>query len=234
MSSHSHTSSHQRPAEPRRGGIELSTLFAAGVAAVVAAYVVSKIWAPGTVWATAFTPILVSLVKEALERPAQKVSAVATRAVAAPRPRDLSGPPPPVVVDHEDELTERKVYDTASRNLPRRWKLAVVTGLIAFVSVVALYTVPELVAGNSVTSGSSHTTFFGGRSSKSPSSTTKTDTTKTQTTTVTKTTTTPAQTTPTTTTTTPAQTAPAPTTATPPPAATTPQTTPAPTTPTTP
>lgn len=230
MSSHPHTSSHQRPAELRRGGIELSTLFAAGVAAVVAAYVVSKIWAPGTVWATAFTPILVSLVKEALERPAQKVGAVATRAVATPRPRDQSGPPPPVVVDHE-ELTERKVYGTASRNLPRRWKLAVVTGLIAFVSVVALYTVPELVAGNSVTSGSSHTTFFGGHGTTSPSSTTKTDTTKTQTTTVTKTTTTPAQTTPTTSTTTPAQTAPAPTTTTPPPAATPPPTTPAPSTP---
>jgi hypothetical protein len=236
MSSYPHTSSQQRPAEPRRGGIELSTLFAAGVAAVVAAYVVSKVWAPGTLWATAFTPVVVSLVKEALERPAQKVGAVATRAVAAPRARDLSGPPPPVVVDHDDELTERKLYATASRNLPRRWKLAVITGLVAFVAAVALYTLPELVAGTSVTSGSSHTTFFGGGSGKASSTTT--DTTKTDTTTVTKTTTTPAQATPTTTTppaktaptTTPTTTTPAPTTPTP--AQTTPAT-PAPAAPTT-
>ena len=233
MSSYPHTSSHERPAEPRRGGIELSTLFAAGAAAVVAAYVVSKIWAPGTVWATAFTPILVSLVKEALERPAQKVSAVATRAVAAPRSRDLSAPPPPVVVAHDEELTERKVYGTASRNLPRRWKLAVVTGLIAFVAVVALYTVPELVAGSSVTSGSSHTTFFGGHSSRStatPSDTTtstdKTSTSKGET----STTPAPGAATPTTTTP-PAQTTPAPTTTTPAPTPTTPApATPAPTT----
>lgn len=234
MSSYPHTSSHQRPAEPRRGGIELSTLFAAGVAAVVAAYVVSKVWAPGTVWATAFTPVLVSLVKEALERPAQKVSAVATRAVAAPRARDLSGPPPPVVVDHDEELSERKVYDTASRNLPRRWKLAVVTGLIAFAAVVALYTVPELVAGSSVTSGSSHTTFFGGHSSKSTSSPSDTTTSKDKTTTsngATPTTSTPSSTTPTTTTPPAQQTTPAPTTTTPAPTPTTPApATPAPTT----
>lgn len=239
MSSYPHTSSHQRPAEPRRGGIELSTLFAAGVAAVVAAYVVSKVWAPGTVWATAFTPVLVSLVKEALERPAQKVSAVATRAVAAPRPRDLSAPPPPVVVDHDDELTERKVYDTASRNLRRRWKLALATGLVAFVGVVALFTLPELVAGRSVTTGSSHTTFFGGNSSKSTSSPSDTTTSKDKATTPkgeTPTTSTPQSTTPTTTTP-PAQTTPPPSATTPAPTPTTPApATPAPTTtaPTTP
>jgi hypothetical protein len=143
-----------------------------------------------------------------------------------------------VVVDHDEELTERKVYDTASRNLPRRWKLAVVTGLIAFVAVVALYTVPELVAGSSVTSGSSHTTFFGGNSSKSPSTSTDTTTTKGKSTS-TSTDTTPAATqpqgtTPTTTTppaqTTPTTTTPAPTT-TAPPAAAPPTTTTPPATP---
>ena len=216
-----HTASHERPAQPRRGGIELSTLFVAGLAAVIAAYVVSKLWAPGTVWATAFTPVIVSVIKEALERPAQTVSRVATRAVTTPRTVDHSAPPPPVVVDHDaelsDELSERKVYGrrTGSR-LERRWKIAIATGLLAFVGVVALFTLPELVAGKSVTSSSHDTTFFGGRRSSSSSSTTKTETSTTSTSTKTTTgqttstptttSTTPTTTTPTTTTTTPAQT----------------------------
>ncbi|MGZ6696564.1 MAG: hypothetical protein ACXVFL_13110 [Solirubrobacteraceae bacterium] len=233
MSSSPHTASNQAPAEPRRGGIELSTLIVAGLAAVIAAYVVSKIWAPGTVWATAFTPVIVSLVKEALERPAKRVSAVATRA-ANPRPLaratrtvvqpppEADAPPPPMTLD--PELTERRVYGTRAGGIQRRWKVAVITGLIAFVGVVAIFTLPELVAGRSVTSGSAHTTFFGGHRSRSSSSTTHTETTTTATqsttttqTTPTTTTTTPSQTTPTTTTTTPSQTTP--TTTTPPPAA---------------
>lgn len=227
--------------------MELSTLFVAGLSSVVAAVVVSRIWAPGTIWATAFTPVIVSLVKEALERPVQRVSAVATRAAVPPRPLaratrtvvrpppEVDGPPPPMALD--PGLTERRVYGRRAGGLRRRWKLAVVTGLIAFAGCVAVFTLPELVAGRSVTSGTSHTTFFGGRrTKKSTSSGTKTSTTKTTTTSTgetstttapeatTPTTTTPAQTTPPTTTTPPAQTTPAapPTTPAPAPAPATP------------
>ena len=180
MSYSPHTASHHAPAEPRRGGLELSTLVVAGVAAVVAAVVVSKIWAPGTMWATAFTPVIVSLVKEALERPAQRVSAVATRAAVPPKPLaraartvvqpppEAAAPPPPMSLD--PALTERRVYGSRVGGIQRRWKLAVATGLIAFVGVVALFTLPELVAGRSVTSGGSHTTFFGGNGTAKHSS----------------------------------------------------------------
>ncbi len=239
MSYAPHTASNQTPAEPRRRGVELSTLFIAGASSVVAAVVVSHIWAQGTIWATAFTPVIVSLVKEALERPGQRVSAVATRAAVAPKPLaraartvvqpppEADAPPPPMSLD--PALTERRVYGSRVGGIQRRWKLAVATGLIAVTGVVALFTLPELVAGRSVTSGGSHTTFFGGH--RSSSSTTTTGTTETQKITVTSTTTTttPAQTT---TTTTPAQTtpttttpAPAPTTSTPAPSAAPPGTT---------
>ena len=241
MSYAPHTASNQTPEEPRRRGVELSTLFIAGASAVVAAIVVSKIWAPGTMWATAFTPVIVSLVKEALERPVQRVSAVATRAAVPAKPLaraartvvqpppEADAPPPPMSLD--PALTERRVYGSRVGGIQRRWKLAVATGLIAFTGVVALFTLPELVAGRSVTSGGSHTTFFGGhRSSSSTKSTTSTTETRTTTGTPTTTTTTPAQTTPTTTT--PAQTtpttttpAPAPTTSTPAPSAAPPATT---------
>jgi len=109
--------------------------------------------------------------------------------------------------------------------------LAVITGLLACVIAIAAMTLPELVAGRSVVSGSHHTTIFGGHRSTS-SSTTKTKTDEKKTTTTDQTTSTATQpqdttTQPDTTTTTPdgqtttqppAQTQPAPT-ATQPPAA---------------
>ena len=70
-----------------------------------------------------------------------------------------------------------------------RWRPAVITGLLAFAIVVALYTVPDLLAGRSVTGNGQPTTFFGAspKVNKKTSPTT-TATTPTPATTVTKTT----------------------------------------------
>jgi hypothetical protein len=211
-------------------GIELTTLFISAIASAVAAYVVSKIWAAGTLFGAAFTPVIVALVKEALRRPTEKVADVASTAAAvvplgwtrssasdgglvpdpgAPEPlpvRDPDAPvtdpdaphvvlPPVVATEHAPV----SVYSTRGRRL--RWRLAVVTGLLGFVVCVLVYTVPELVSGDSIgRHGSSATTIFGGHSrkhSRSTTSTTKTtDTTgTTSTTSTTRTTrTTPDQT----------------------------------------
>jgi hypothetical protein len=72
----------QPAAPPARGGLDVVTLVAAAASAVVAATVVSRIWQAGTVMATAMTPVVVTLVKEALERPARRVSSIATRGAA--------------------------------------------------------------------------------------------------------------------------------------------------------
>ena len=171
------------------------TLMAAAASAVVAATVVSRIWQAGTVMATAMTPVIVTLVKETLERPARRVSSIATRA-AAPGPlaratRSVVEPPPeayapPPPVGPDPGLTEMRVY-RRERATGRRWKLAVATGLLAFAIGVAVMTLPELVAGRSVVSGSHHTTIFGGhraaRTSKTTTSTEKTTTDKSTTTT---------------------------------------------------
>jgi len=78
-----------------------------------------------------------------------------------------------------------------------RWRLAVLTGLLAFAIVVALYTVPDLLAGRSITNNGQPTTFFGGSatankksirtSTVTSSSSTTTVSKSTPTTTVTKT-----------------------------------------------
>ena len=130
----------------------MTTLLAAAIASVVAATVVSRLWQAGTVWATAMTPVIVALVKEAVERPAKRVSSIATRAAAPPLaraaravaepPPEAYAPPPPVV-GPDPGLSEMRVY-RRERATGRHWKLAIGTGLLACVIAVAVMTLPEL------------------------------------------------------------------------------------------
>jgi hypothetical protein len=174
--------------QPQGGGLQVGTLVIAAIAAVIAATVVSRFWQAGTIMATAMTPVIVALVKEGLERPARRVSSLATRA-ATPSPmarasrRVVEPPPeayapPPPVVGPGDELSEMRVYRRERTMGGRRWKLAVATGLLACVIAVAAMTLPELVAGRSVVSGSHHTTIFGGHRSSATTTKSKTDTEK--------------------------------------------------------
>jgi outer membrane biosynthesis protein TonB len=148
----------------------MGTLVIAALSSVIAATVVSRLWQAGTVMATAMTPVIVTLVKEALERPAQRVSSIATRTATpsvartaraiVPPPPEAEAPPPPMVAD--PELTRMRVYG-AERRTGRRWKLAIATGLLGFAICVGVMTLPELVAGRSVVSGQHDTTIFGGQ-----------------------------------------------------------------------
>jgi hypothetical protein len=158
------------------------TLVIAAISSAVAATVVSRLWQAGTVMATAMTPVAVALVKEALERPAHRVSSIATRSGAPPvaraaravvtPPPQADGPPPPMAAD--PRLTEMRVYGRDRSKVGRRWKLAVATGLLGFAVCVAVLTVPELVAGRSVVSGQHDTTIFGGQR-RAPATTSKPD-----------------------------------------------------------
>jgi hypothetical protein len=214
-------------------GIELTTLFLSAIASAAAAYITSKIWAPGTLFSAAMTPVIVALVKEGLRRPTQKAFEVVPGVVApsrwtrtgpdepglvpegpppaAPTRVDPDAPhvvlPPVVAADHGPV----NVYSTRGRRL--RWRVAVITGLLGFGICVLLFTVPELISGQSLGRGSGDaTTIFGGSGrhhrSKGTTSTTKT----TSTTSTTSTTTTPERTT---TTEQPSTSAPAPSSATP-------------------
>jgi hypothetical protein len=94
-----------------REGLSLQTLVIAAVASGIAAIVVSHFWQNGTVFAAAMTPVVVSVLKEALQRPiesdvvrksASKVSKVATAALpttggsrAGSTPSTSTLPPPP-------------------------------------------------------------------------------------------------------------------------------------------
>ena len=120
------------------------------------------------------------------------------------RPRQ-GGEAPAEVTPVADQGTTTPTNASAWRP---HWRLAVLTGLLAFAIVVALYTVPDLLAGRSITDNGQPTTFFGGSATANKkASRTSTVTTTSPTTTVTKSTpattvtkTAPARTTTTTTT----------------------------------
>jgi hypothetical protein len=190
----------------------------------VAAYVTSKIWAPGTLFSAAMSPVIVALVKEGLRKPTEVVASVVPTAVTRGGRARAGGPaaqrpvaPEPLPDDLADRLAGGapplypppspgaeagpvRVYSTRSRRL--RWRLAIITGLMGFAICVVLFTVPELIAGKPVSGGNGTTLFSTSHHKSTKSSTT--------TTTVTKTTTAPTQTTATTPTVTTTQTVPAP------------------------
>ena len=243
MSSHdrrydTRTRPYAPPPPPRPpaggGGVDLPTLIIAAVASVISALVVSHFWGAGTIAATAATPVIIALVKEALSRPAQRITEVSARAPSAAA-RVIGarhGAEGPTVVAEEigpggEEPSEYRVYGQRRRH----WRLALLTGAVAFALAAAVITVPEVIAGHSIIRSSRGTTLLGGSSGsssthKSTSTATQTVTTVTRTTTTTAptastttpaptTTTVPAQTAPTTSTTTPAAPGPSATTTTP-------------------
>jgi hypothetical protein len=158
-------------AEPRKqSGVSITTLVIAAAASATAALVVPMFWEPGTVFAAAMTPIIVSIVSELLKHPTEKVTAVTSRrttggaVVFEPPPEEPFDPLAPAPIEELEALpqttTQRAVHKR--RGLTgRQWRLALVTGLVAFVAAVAFVTVSELVAGESVGSDSNPTTFFG-------------------------------------------------------------------------
>ena len=186
------------PAPPADRGIDLTTLLLSAIASATAAYITSKIWAPGTLFSAAMSPVIVALVKEGLRKPTEVVANVVPTVVPASTRWSRAGASEPgLIVDGEPEPEPRvdpdaphvvlppvvaaetgpvRVYSTRGRRL--RWRLAVLTGLLGFGICVVLYTVPELISGKSIGHGGRATTLWGGhRNHTKKSTTTRTQTT---------------------------------------------------------
>ena len=131
--------------DSNRGGLSVRTLAIASAASALATFLVPMIWAPGTIAAAAATPVIVALISEALSRPVEHVSH-AGRLVRAPR-RRFAGRLDPVA--------------------RRRMRLAVVTGLLAFLVAAVIITTTELATGEAVSGGGQRTTLLGGESERS-------------------------------------------------------------------
>jgi hypothetical protein len=170
----------------------VQTLIIAALASGIAAIVVSQLWEKGTIIASAMTPVVVAIASELLRKPVQServrsgVRSVssAARPSSYARPRsgrtpNVMAPPTPTVDEGMRQREEGvepgpvRVYSSGSNKRPRslngtsprrrlHLKVAVVTGLIAFLIAAAVLTLPELIFGGSVTGGGRNTTVFGG------------------------------------------------------------------------
>jgi hypothetical protein len=196
----------------QQGGLSLQTLVIASAASVAAAIVVHKLWKGGAILGAAITPVIVAIVSETLRKPVERVTSI--REVRRTRPEAGSGQVPPPA----PEPARPDPYGIwQQERLPwwrrRSSKVAVVTGLLAFVIGAFALTASELVFGGSVGGGNDRLTLpVGGKKDTSRDERTRTTETQPQDSE------TPAETTPTA----PADEQEVPTTETPPPTQTTP------------
>jgi hypothetical protein len=155
------TRADTHPPRRRSDGIDLPTLLITAIASAAAAYTCSQIWAPGTLASAAFTPVLVAIIKEALARPTQAVTKVVpVRGVVRSTPSQPEAPPEPPSLQRVPQPGEVTYHTTGGRG--RRWRLAIITGLLGFVVCALVFTLPELVAGQSASGDGRSTTLFGG------------------------------------------------------------------------
>ncbi len=162
-----------QPGPARSSNVDLITLAIAAVASGVAAFVTSKVWTGGTLISAAMTPVIVALVKEGIARPVD----VTTRRV-----RDLTtGKTMEVEVPVEDDFdplappapppgTEPGITLHRETRARKPWKIALITGLLAFAIAAVVITVPQVIANASGGGGGGGgTTYFGGGSKRKDS-----------------------------------------------------------------
>ncbi|HEV2061457.1 MAG TPA: hypothetical protein VGR12_01285 [Solirubrobacteraceae bacterium] len=150
--------------EQKAGGLSLATLVIASCSSVAAALFIHKFWQGGAILGAAFTPIIVALVSEGLRKPVEAVKA-----------RTTTVNPPPVAPDPgEEQRSPRQREDKfgiwEDQQVPRKrrplhLKLALATGLAAFLIAAFFMTGAELVLGGA--SDSDRFRFVPGKQQKS-------------------------------------------------------------------
>ncbi len=161
------TSTQSAPTGSSNGSIDLPTLLITAAASAVAAYITSKVWAPGTLASAAFTPVIVAVLKEAFRKPTEvvvrPVRGVTRRTQREEMPQDADrfeqGAPVPAPPPVPGAPAGAVQYH---RSTGRRWRLALITGLLGFLIAALVFTIPEIVAGGSASGGGRSTTLFGG------------------------------------------------------------------------
>jgi hypothetical protein len=151
------------------------TLAIASVASASAAAVTSQLWIAGTWIAAAVTPVLVTLISEAIQRPTERVARAWTadrepRGRARPRtqsatrgePAAVTGTTGPVRMYRQTSRgvteQERGRFTLAGRRIP--WRAALLTAAAAFAIAIGTITAIDLAS-----SGSVNTTPLGRKSS---------------------------------------------------------------------
>jgi hypothetical protein len=158
-------SSAEREEERR---LNTRTLTIASVASASAAAVTSQLWIAGTWIAAALTPVLVTLISEAMHRPTERIARAwtsdregrssGTSSTTRREPTSVTGTPGPVRVYRQSGSR------TSTMLTKRRIAIGTVaaTAAIAFVIGTVALTTVDLVSGGSVGKGSGRSTLFSG------------------------------------------------------------------------
>jgi hypothetical protein len=157
--------------EKRNGGegLSIQTLVLSAASSVAAATIVPLFWEKGTVIATAMTPVIVALVTEALRKPTTVIATAAPRVATrrrrpGERPRAVEAPPP---AEPRGGVSPEDPYGLRRAQRRPHWRIALVTGLLAFGLAAAAVTASELALfGGSVSGERGRTTIFGGKDRK--------------------------------------------------------------------
>ena len=181
----------------KSSGLSVTTLLLASASAAAAALIVPLIWQKGTVVAAAVTPIIVSLVYEALKRPVERVSSVGVlrRTPSGTVVREPRERVPAMAIDERAGGRREEPFDPLAAGRDERWGvaaaapddpfglraperrprrrrrpvlIALVTGLLAFAIAAVVVTASELAIFGDSVSRPQRTTFFGGAQSKAP------------------------------------------------------------------
>ena len=174
----------QRVARNRSGSdVAPTTLALAALASVAATAIVSRSGLESTLIGAGLTPVVVTIVREFARRPVEQVSAITAvstwrhwrhqQAVAPPDEPEAAPPP-------------RPVPPAPARPGRVRWGVVGAASIVGFLAAVAFFTVPDLIAGQSLVADRD-STFFSSRDSQpkepvtAPTATTTTETTGTET-----------------------------------------------------
>lgn len=161
----------------QQGGLSLQTLVIASLASVAAAIVVHKLWRGGAIIGAAITPVIVAIVSETLRKPVDRVTTLRDQR-RQPTQVHRGPSPAPTGPVREDRFG---IWQEERQPLARRrsTRLALMTGLLAFVIGACALTASELVFGGSVGGGNDRLTLpVGGekkRSSEARTTTTETE-----------------------------------------------------------
>jgi hypothetical protein len=161
-------------------GIAFQTLAIASISSLAAAIVVHRLWSSGAIIGAAITPVIVSIVGEALRRPVDRLSAVREggRKLPAGREHDVG----PVSRQRGDDPFGLWEADRRRGSRGRTWLvLGLVTGVIGFAIAAFFLTGSELVFGGSVAGPRKTTIFGGGHTTTTVQTVTRTTTTPTTT-----------------------------------------------------
>ena len=160
--------------EKKQSGLSLQTLIISSLAAATAAIVVPTFWEKGSVIATAFTPIVVAIVSEALRKPAEVITSASPRVTRRSATGAAVRSEQPTGVGSRGEGPEQvsrwgtpdDPFGLRRAKRPRRhfpWRIALITGLAAAVIGGGVVTASELaIFGRSIGNPDRETGLLGG------------------------------------------------------------------------